>query len=452
MGRRIIGCLCAICMALLLWGCVDSKGDSDMKLPFRFYYRTTEEPGVLNQEPMNYELREVYGHETDYRWVLDQYFQGPQSDNLAAPFQKTTKLIQVTLVDGQMKLVVSDDLGGLSGIDLTIACACITRTCLGFEGVESVSISAESVALAGKSAIVMHPGNMMLEDSGADINTATYMLYFSDTDNRYLIESEIRVSREMEDLPSYLVQCLISGPSEAGMAETMPLGTRLLGLELSDGVCIVNLSGEFLEFAPRTDLAQRMTLLSLTNTLTQINEINSVVLYVNGEPLNTYGMMDLSQPLTYEAGAVGPARTSLNELDADLYLYIGQNQLLSHLPVRVRQSANEGSVELVLRQLLGYADQNGYHSAIPAGTILRSVQIEGAVCQVDLSEEFLNAEPAALSMAVRSVCTTALAAGDCGSVQITVEGRIPEGDYGDLFSPWTWMDSWLAPGSSTTEN
>lgn len=457
--RRILTLLWAVSV-LLFCGCVDQQKEPDLQQPFRFYYRindgqdATGEASMNNRlkEPMDYELREITGHETDYRWVLEQYFLGPESEDLVAPFQKSTKLISVKLIDAQLRLMVSDDISELSGIDLTLACACITRTCMGFDGVESVSISAEGATLAGKTSIVMHADNMLLEDSGADINSVTYLLYFSDTDNRYLIGEEIQVSRELDRLPEYLVCCLISGPSETGLAETMPLGTTLLSLEVSDGVCIVDLSGEFLEFAPRTDLTQRMTLLSLTNTLTQLEEIRSVALYVNGEPLSQYGMMDLSQPLTFEAGAVGPARTSLNELDVDLYLYIGQSQLLSKLPTRVRYAANEVPVEQVLLALLAHQDQNGYSSAIPEGTEVLSVQIDGNVCSVDLSKEILAAEEVQVSRAVRCICATALAAGDCGIVQLTVEGQMPEGDYAHLFGYRTWDESWLAPDSSVAEN
>ena len=42
--------------------------------------------------------------------------------------------------------------------------------------------------------------------------------------------------------------------------------------------------------------------------------------------------MDLSQPLTYEEGAVGPVRKGLNEFDVDLYLPVGNSRLLAQLP------------------------------------------------------------------------------------------------------------------------
>lgn len=101
-------------------------------------------------------------------------------------------------------------------------------------------------------------------------------------------------------------------------------------------------------------------------------------------------MMDLSQPLTYEEGAIGPVRKSLNEFDADLYLAVGDSGLLSQVPVRIHQTASEMPPELVVQALLAYTSQNGYRSVIPAGTTLRSVRQEGTQYVVDLSAEFLS--------------------------------------------------------------
>lgn len=91
----------------------------------------------------------------------------------------------------------------------------------------------------------------------------------------------------------------------------------------------MDLSGEFLTNAPQTALAQRMTILSLTNTLTQLDDVDSVVLYAEGQPLTQYGMMDLSQPgLPMKREQLGLVRKSLNEFDADLVPGGGRQRLV----------------------------------------------------------------------------------------------------------------------------
>ena len=224
----------------------------------------------------------------------------------------------------------------------------------------------------------------------------------------------------------------------------MPLGTTLLGLEVTEGICAINLSREFLDHAPQTALAQRMTILSLTNTMTQLDDVDGVVLYAAGEPLTQYGVMDLSQPLTYEEGAVGPVRKGLNEFDVDLYLPVGNSRLLAQLPACIHQTASESSVELVVQTLLSHPEQNGYRNPIPAGTTLQSVHREGTQYVVDFSPEFLQGETGTLELAVRAVAATVLRLGDCTAVRITIDGASPEGEYGDLFAAQSWNESWFS--------
>lgn len=431
MKKRLIALFLLIALCAC-WGCQEKPAQETMVSPARFYYKPLDGQYGSTQGATDFEYRETAGHEGDYDWIFSLYFAGPQSPELAAPFQKSTELVSAEFSGTQLRLVVSENLADLSGVDLTMACACITLTGLALPGVETVSIRAQGHALDGKREIVMGQDDLLLEDLGASLVSASYTLYFSDTDNRYLIGETIQVDLEQENLPAYLVGRLLSGPSESGLAETMPLGTSLIGLEITDGICHVDLSSEFLEHAPRTALAQRMTILSLTNTLTQLEEINSVVLYADSELLTQYGDMNLSQPLTYEERAIGPVRTALSETDADLHLFIGNGQALFRLPVRVRQTASQATTELVLQALLSYTDQNGYHTAIPAGTTLLSVHQEDGMCTVDLSQEFLSASEE-LTLAVRSVLATALAAGECSLVRITVNGDIPQGAYGTLF-------------------
>lgn len=371
MSKRWPGLLLSLCLLIGCFGCGRQMAADQPKSPMKFYYKTVDARYGEGQGATGYELREVYGHESDYVWILTEYLQGPVSQELVAPFQRSVSVVSAERVGTQLQLCMSEELANLSGVDLTLACACITWTCLECSGVESVSIRAVGRQLDGKEEIVLNRTHFLMEDSSANLVNAPYTLYFSDTDNRYLIGEEITVGREQEDLPVFLVRQLIGGPTEPGLAETMPLGTTLLGLSVTEGICAVDLSGEFLTNAPQTALAQRMTILSLTNTLTQLDDVDSVVLYAEGQPLTQYGMMDLSQPLTYEEGAIGPVRKSLNEFDADLVPGGGRQRLVvsgscAHSPDRERDAAGAGcagAFGLYQPERLPERDPGRYHLA-----------------------------------------------------------------------------------------
>lgn len=444
MARRMI-LLLLVLSFLFTWGCTEMPSEADMEAPVRFYYKVSDDHYGAAAGAIEYELYDAEGHETNYDRILTVYFQGPQSGSLVAPFPKATGLRGVWLDGGTMHIDLSDDFGLLSGIDLTLACSCITMTCLQFPGVEAVTIRSLGRLLENKDSITMNADSLILKDLGPASTTSSYQLYFSDTDNRYLIAEELQLDMAQEELPRYLLNLLIQGPEGTGLAQTVPLNTVVRELGITDGVCNVDLSVEFLLNSPKTELAQRMTILSLTNTLTQLEGIDSLVLYVDGERLERYGTMDLTEPLTFEAGAVGPARVSLNEMDADLYLYAGDSALLSRVPTRVRQSADKLVAEQILDTLLSRADLNGYHSFIPQGTGVVDVYLDRKICVVVLTPEFLRAEEN-LEKAVRAVCATIMATGDHDAVEIRIDGLAPEELPELLGQPVVWDPSWLSEG------
>lgn len=444
MKARVCASLLAVC--LLLAGCVRQVDSESLKNPCRFYYKTLDANYGKSQYAVDFELRETAGHESDLVWLLSEYFAGPTSKDLVAPFQKSTSLVSVEQNDTNLAICVSRDLAQLSGVDLYLACCCITLTCLEFAGVEAVSIQADGAQLDGKEQILLQRDSLLLDEIAPERTSTAFQLFFSDTENRYLIGEEIKIEREQQaNLPKYLIQRLIEGPSESGLAETIPLGTRILDLQISDGICNVDFSSEFITNAPRTELAQRMTILSLANTLCQLDGVKSVVLYTEGKLLSRYGKMDLSQPLVFEEGAVGPVRTGLNEFDADIFVTIGDSGLLSRLPVRIRQTANDAKAELILQALFSYSEKNGYHNLIPAGTSLRAISWTNNGCSIDLTKEFLSLqESSELSLAVRAIAATLWNVERVEEIQILVEGEIPQGRNSSLFQLKAPDNAWYA--------
>ena len=439
MVRRITALFLAL-MLFCLGGCqVETQNNSASTV--KFYYLVTDERLENGEGPTDWELFDIQGHETDYGWILEHYFAGPKTEGLAVPFPKATRILSAEFANGVVYVNVSKELAQLTGVDVTLACSCITMTCLQLDGVEDVVIRADGWDLNGRHTVSLDGDSLLLEDGSGSINNQTYMLYFSDTDNRYLIAEELSLNLSPEELPIRLLERLIAGPGEAGLAHTVPAETKVQKLEVFEGICNVDLSREFLTDAPKTELAQRMTILSLTNTLTQLEEIQQLVLYVDGERLANYGAMNLSLPLSFEEGAIGPARTSLNELDADLYVSVGEtSQRLSCLPARVRLTAEKSPLELILEALLGCKPQNGYHNPIPEGTRLLSVYEERGTCVVELSQEFLSdGQPSQL--AVRSLCATAVANGGYNAVQIVIAASKTGGEP-VVLEPVTPEESW----------
>ncbi|PKM57672.1 MAG: hypothetical protein CVU98_04935 [Firmicutes bacterium HGW-Firmicutes-3] len=122
-------------------------------------------------------------------------------------------------------------------------------------------------------------------------------LYFPDRD-------ALKVWREVRTLTVYdngiakaAVLGLIAGTNSTTLSPSMPEGTRLLSINLDNGLCTVDFSRAFIENHSGGSAGELMTLSSIVNTLTEFPEINRVQILVEGQAGETIGNMLLDEPL-----------------------------------------------------------------------------------------------------------------------------------------------------------
>ena len=435
-------CALLLCLTLILTGC-GTRGQADkIQSPYTYYYRTAQVDYTTEDGVIRGETREISGHERDLTWILEDYFRGPQSEDLVSPFPKDLAVRECQLKEKTVFLKLSGEFSNLSGIELSVAAACIARTLFGQEGVDSVSLSADGSLLDGKQSLSLDREGLLLTDGAGDLMRTDMTLCFGDQSGRYLIGETVTVSLANTDNPqAYLMHKLAEGPKDQGLRKILPDGTRILSVKVDDGVCNVNLSREFTEKKPQSALAQRMVLAAIANTLTQTEAVSGVELYIEGSLLTSFGVWQLNAPLVADEGAMGPVRTGLNEFDVDLYLPISGNQGLVEVPARVRQTANETTEELIITTLLSYAGVNGLINPFPTGTQLRSVWKKNGVWTVDLSREVLSAGD--LTSCVRAIVLTLAKMEGGSAVRVTVEGSSPSSDNIELFYPSLFEGSWV---------
>lgn len=97
--------------------------------------------------------------------LISQYLQGPTKKNLVSPFPAELKLISIAQEDTIVKILLSDELTSLSGLELTLACSCLTKTLQGILPAESYEISSTGGKLNGKSSILITPNTFVWEDT-----------------------------------------------------------------------------------------------------------------------------------------------------------------------------------------------------------------------------------------------------------------------------------------------
>lgn len=444
MKRRLLAVLSALSLlSFLLCACKGAEGGTSPEHPFLYYYLKqtvsyTEETGVMGTEAREYDP-ETQSIQT----LLSDYFSGAQSEGLTSPFFSGTKATDCKTEGTTVYLTLNSVYSRLSGVDRSLADACLSATLLQVPGIDRVCIK----NLNGD-ADYISAGDVVLRDDSAQVQDTSVTLYFADAENRYLI-AETRSTEPLDDalVPEYVVKQLIAGTKQRGLQDTIPKGTELLSVKVADGVCVVDLSVEFLSNKPQTHAAERMTVYSIVDSLTELDSVDTVEFRCDGELIEQYVQMNLSDAINRNQALIGPVQAAASEVDATLCVGGTDPMHLLQLPTRV--AVPEGSTEeaATLDALLNFQGYNVYHSCIPQGTRVNSVIRENGICEVDLSGEFLSGceDYDTQCAAMRSVAGTLLLLQDVRFVTITVEGERP--DYRFFVAPirLAYTDDWFLP-------
>lgn len=417
--------LCALAAVLLLTlsACAGGNGKGGLC----FYYR--DAPGKDGHIPfgtengaIGFEYRDI--NPETYSKLFEYYFAAPLDPDLESPFPKGLSCLSTSMHERILTVCLSREFNSLKGIDRSAAEACLVYTLTQFEGVDGVCLQIEG----GDASDVLYARDFVLKDLGA-VNTETAVrIYFSDSNGRYLAAAERRqYFSDGDQIPAYIVSQLIDGPAETeqGQLAVLPEGTALRGVNVDDnGLCTVNFSSEFLLNKPDTDLSERMTVLAVVNSLTELPQVSRVRFLVEGEPVGVYYHMDLDRSYERDESAVGKVRTDLNETDATLYVRCWDEDRLAPVPVNVRENLQSPLPERLLQCLIDFKPVNDLSPPLPEKVTVRSVVLSEGVCRVDFSAELLSVagDAAAEQRVIRSVVWTLTSLDEVETVFITING------------------------------
>ena len=139
--RKIIALALAILLVVSLTGCIDT-GDTAT-----FYYTRFEDSYLygMDNAVIAGEYRDVAGHSGDLKYLLTLYLHGPTMEFLHSPFPSGLVLRSVEQDGSNLHVELSASLTMLTGTDLTLACACLARTCFSLTDAQSVTISSDGL-------------------------------------------------------------------------------------------------------------------------------------------------------------------------------------------------------------------------------------------------------------------------------------------------------------------
>ena len=150
--------LLCILLSLLLLASQLSACSQKMKEPVTFYYLQTAYQENMDS-PVVGEEREGAGHRDDLKYLLSFYLMGPISKGLSSPLPRGTLLFAVSQEGGRLTIEISNTAALLTDPEFSLACACLSLTCMGLTDAEAVTIT------SGGRTLTMNPDNLALTDN-----------------------------------------------------------------------------------------------------------------------------------------------------------------------------------------------------------------------------------------------------------------------------------------------
>ena len=231
--KKWISFALVLSLALSVWGC----GSDTFKDPGNFYYRRIDSQFEGTDGIIAPEIREMKDLRGNIGKILQAYMEGPESSDLESPIPRDTTILEWKMIYSSLHINFSNQFAQLSGIDLTVACACIAKTCMELTDATTIRIRADGALLNGSTYIVMTEENLNVIDDSIDKLRTDLTLYYTDSQRRYLIGHNISVNLAAQDnVVSYLIEQLLTTPEGLGLVSPLPSDTKLLSCRVSDGL------------------------------------------------------------------------------------------------------------------------------------------------------------------------------------------------------------------------
>lgn len=147
-------------LASVLSGC--TRADNP-KTPLKFYYPNLDISYGTENAFLAHEIREGEGKTISDS--IGEFLRGPKDSAFENPFPKGTKLLHFEQTERSVQIVVSDDYAAMTGLDLSIANACLTLTVLELADADSLTLRCETAVIDGQQSISLTRDSILLFDS-----------------------------------------------------------------------------------------------------------------------------------------------------------------------------------------------------------------------------------------------------------------------------------------------
>ncbi|MCH5188453.1 MAG: GerMN domain-containing protein [Oscillospiraceae bacterium] len=286
--------LLGVLMLMLLYGCGDNG------VSYTVYHKNAGGDRLI---PETQKIAEGASVEETVSFLMGCLASAPKTESSVRVLPEGTELLGVSISGKTAVLDLSSEYYDNEGVDELLSRMAIVNTICGIDGVDGVRIRVGGSPLVSKIT-----GEEIGVISGRDVangpqDTAiaakeTVTIYFPDKEGTHLVperrEIELQASISVERL---IISELAKGPTNGDLIQIIPSDINLISIETNDGVCFVNISGDFVDKIQSGSSSTTMALYSIVNSLTELDGINSVQILINGKTGTEFGNFVLDAAL-----------------------------------------------------------------------------------------------------------------------------------------------------------
>lgn len=250
-----------------------------------------------------------------------------------------------------------------------------------------------------------------------------FHVYYINEDNNGLVPMEYELDNTDVNLQiGELIEELSRDTGRVDYVKPIKDELKIIKYELTDGYLSLDFNSYYNELDNVTEVLCRS---ALVKTFMQIDEINGVWFYVEGEQLvNDKG--DYVGLMTADSFIDNPGEEmqSIQETELILYFASTDGKGLVKVVREVHYSSNVSMEKLIIEQLLKEVQSDSFQSAIPKGTQLINVSVLDGVCVVNFDGNFMTQNfDIAEDVVIYSIVNSLTELSTIETVQIAVDGE-----------------------------
>lgn len=256
---------------------------------YQIYYVNKEETKIFGAE---YDS-ETQDTEALLEELLEQLGTTGERMEYIAPLSGDFALLNYTLDNGQLTMNFDEQYRNMDVIREVLVRAAIVRTLTQIPDIHYVAFTVQGEMLTDSTGIAVGTmaADTFIDNAGNEINAyeqVNLRLYFANEAGDGLVEENRRnvVYSSNISLEKLVVEQLLDGPLAQGAYPTINPLTKIVSVNVKDGVCYVNLNEEFLN--QPYNVSSEVTIYSITNSLVELSNVNKVQISINGETNISY--------------------------------------------------------------------------------------------------------------------------------------------------------------------